>query len=231
MNIDHAVQSIFSFDKPVILSDTCAMLDIFRVQHRVNINISHVVGFNKIIELIKKDSIKSVLSYTVKDEYLKNVECVSVELDKTINKLIQNNERFISILEIMGLSYEFHLSGIENTKLLQTLKRNLEYFIENSIILDKDEGLSGKALQRLEKNEAPSSSNKQEMKDCLIIEHYLGLSEQLRSKNFGKKIFFITSNASDYGGIDNLKAPLDTQFLRWDIAYRNNYNWVVTDLS
>ena len=131
----------------------------------------------------------------------------------------------------MGISYEFHLSGIENTQLLQSIKRILNEFIFNSIILDRDEESANNASLRLENNEAPSSSNKQEMKDCLIIDHYLELSAKLRNNGFNKKIFFITSNTSDYGKINSLKVPLDVQFSELNILYRNNYQWVATDIE
>ena len=132
---------------------------------------------------------------------------------------------------MMGISYEFHLSGIENTQLLQSIKMILNDFILNSIFLNRDGESVNDASLRLEKSEAPSSSNKPEMKDCLIIEHYLKLSKELRNRGFNKKIFFITSNTSDYGKIKSLKSPLDVQFLRLDILYRNNYHWIGTDIE
>lgn len=230
MNIADTTNAIISANKSILLSDTCSLLDVFRAQYRANVNISHVIGFTKILKLMDSGSIKSVISYTVKDEFLNNEALVSVELEKTINKLIQNNERFINILQMMGISYEFHLSGIENTQLVQTIKNGLKKFINNSIILDKNSSAVSNALLRFEKNEAPSSSNKKEMKDCLIIDHYLQLSEQLRKNGFAENIFFITSNSTDYGKINSLKTPIDVQFPKLKILYRNNYHWIVSEL-
>ena len=102
----------------------------------MDVNISHFIGLIKILELMKKGEVKSIISYTVKDEFLKNESSVSVELERNINKLIQKNERFINILEVLGISYEFQLFGIENTQLLKSIKNCLQEFVLESILLE-----------------------------------------------------------------------------------------------
>jgi len=231
MKIAEIVSSLCELNAPVIFSDTCSILDIFRAVHKTNINITHVSGFKRLPGLIEKGKIQSVITYTVKEEFLTNEAGVYVELEKTINKLIQNNEKFISVLQSLGIGYEFHFKGIEDINLPKVLKESLRRFIERSLVLDKDEIVANKAVTRFEKNEPPTSQNKKELKDCLIIEHYLELAQKLRDIGFSNKIFFMTSNSSDYGKIGSLKPPLDSQLSGVKMDYRDNYNWILSELE
>ena len=87
------------------------------------------------------------------------------------------------------------------------------------------------AHNRVIRNQAPSQKGKSESKDCLIIEHYIKLATKLRNQSFDKNIVFISSNTSDFGDVQNLKAPLDTQFKNVSMNYCNNFKWALQELN
>ena len=231
MKLDVLESSLRTKDTPVVFSDTCSLLDILRLPSRTGINISHLNGLCSLIDSIDRGLISSVLIYKVREEFFSNESSVATELERTINKMIQNVEKFVTTLQVLDAGYSFQLSGIDQTNLSYLLKTKLHDFLGKSLLLDKDDIVAHKGLARAEKPEPPASHAKNEFKDCLIIEHVFETAEKLRNAGFDKKIFFVSSNSTDYGKIANLKPPLDQEFSRLNILYINNYNWVISELK
>ena len=61
LNIDDAKNILLENNTPIILIDTCSLMDIIRTCYRDNINISHLVGASEVIERINKNKLSIVL--------------------------------------------------------------------------------------------------------------------------------------------------------------------------
>lgn len=226
-NISQAVDAVISKGKPVLLIDTCSLLDVVRVAYRKNIKHSHLVGAEKLLEKAENNELLLVITDTVEKEFNDNSLDVCIELEKHITKLETENQRLINTIESLNLSYKFNIHNLSGVKLPDTIREILDKILEKALIVDRDLGCSDKAHNRVERNQAPSRRGKSESKDCLIIEHYLMLATELRNANFQEKIIFITSNSNDYGEISSLKPPLDTEFSKVKIEYCNNFSWAL----
>jgi len=223
-NIEAIVQHISENPAPVLLIDTCSLLDIIRVPHRANIHISHLEGAKNLLRVQHH----LVVTKTVEIEYMHHLTPTCIELERYVLKFASNGERIINALESMDLDYQFYISNIEKLDLVQKLKSISDGILNKALIIEKDSQCIDKANTRTELYQAPARRNKSESKDCVIIEHYLKLAKLLQQNTFSKKIVFITSNSNDYGSAPNPKPPLDTEFVAQNVFYCNNFKWALS---
>ncbi len=125
------------------------------------------------------------------------------------------------------MSHEFNIDGLARLKISEYLQNIVKEFHNHALILQRDDECDRKAHDRVECNHAPLTRGKSESKDCLIIEHYLKLVNNLRESSFSKNIVFITSNTTDFGKPQT--PPLDTQFDSNNIIYCNNFQWAIQE--
>lgn len=230
--IEDTSLDILQAKKPVIYLDTCSLVDIIRSPIPNDIHFSHVVGAKDLLNFINQNKIYTVSTITVEIEFTEHQGKESLNLERWLNKLEQNNTSLINSLELMGVSFKFNLKGFSDLKLNHELSSLAKNILNSSFILEKDEECSHKAHTRVEQNLAPSSPGKSESKDCLIIEHFLKLSKKLRDNNFEEKIIFISSNKKDFGKPpDNLNVPLKREFSELDIKYVNNIQWALKEVD
>jgi hypothetical protein len=223
-------QSTISHEaKPVILIDTCSILDIIRLPSRAKINISHLQGFKTILN--KKSQIFTVLTTTIEEELDCHIGHTCTELDRYVNELALNNIALIDVIECLNLSYKFTIDGLADFELSEKLKSTAQQLIHNSIILQRDAECDSKAHDRVALYQAPARRNKSESKDCLIIEHYFKLARSLRDASFSEKIVFVTSNSNDFGSPTKPKPPLSAQFHSYGITYCNNFQWALNEVG
>jgi len=188
-------------------------------------------GAKEIVSKQKQNKISTIITTTIETEYNDHLSSTEKELERYILNLASNNERLINSIESIDLSYEFNVKNIHKTELPTRLKEMAEEIIANSYIIEKDDECIRKADTRVEKYAAPSRRGKSESKDCVIIEHFLKIANELRKLGFQKKFVFITSNSNDYGTAPNLRPPLDIEFQDLHIAYCNTFKWAISQIS
>jgi len=227
--ISLAQSTIIQTDKPVILIDTCALLDIVRVVHRSNINISYLEGAKEIVKKAANKELSIVLTSTVENEFNIHLAQVCTELERHIARLDKENTDLINVIESLGLSYKFSIDGLSGLKVSEKLRSIAQEFHDNALTLEYDDECGKKAHARVARYQAPARRGKSESKDCLIVEHYLKLVKGLREKSFAKNIVFVTSNTTDFGNPQTPQAPLDTQFASNKLKYCNNFKWALQE--
>jgi hypothetical protein len=227
-DISQAVQHIASKAQPLLLIDTCSLIDIVRVPLRGNINHSHIQGAIDIARMGKSGQISLAVTNTIYNEFKTHLAPTCIELERYIQELESKNSSIISAIESVGLSYRFSINGLAKQKLPEKLSELAEDLFSLSFMLKRDTGCGDRAHNRVELVQAPASRGKSESKDCLIIEHYLDLTKKLRATGFDKKIVFVTSNSKDYGTPGVLRAPLDLEFKAARIEYCNNFAWALS---
>lgn len=227
-DISTSVTTLISRRAPVFLIDTCALLDIIRVPSRQSQKMSHLEGAKEILQKMASNSISTIVTTTIEREYSDHISAVSIELERHISKLVASNERLINAMESVNLKYEFNILNMDNIKLSDSLKAIADGLLKDSIIIDRDDECIGNAHTRVERYNAPSQRGKSESKDCVIVEHFLKLSGQLRNSGFTEKMVFITSNSQDYGSAPKFKPPLDQEFDNLNVFYANNFKWALS---
>jgi len=217
---------------PLLLLDTCAILDILRVPFRDHLD-------PKIIEATKMLISRAitppphhlwvVISDLVEMEWQSNWEGVSKELNKDIERCQRHFTRISDVLQnfwstavttghpdLTSFPLETHLGNLGKSVLNVSLK------------IVEDPNCVNRAFQRLKLYQAPASKGKGEMKDCTIVEHYLECCQRLKAVGFSHQVILVSSNVTDYGEPNALRPPLDTQFSQQGIQLVTNLSWAMS---
>jgi len=207
---------------PLLFLDTCAILDLIRFPYRNKQLPNLINATNKLLSKAtpQPPQLWVVIADQVEKEWHDNKKEVSDELKEEIEKCQRELTIFSDILQQTLLT-----TNLTNFSLEDDFVNLSKRVLDVSLKIIEDDGLVNKAWQRVKAGEAPAKKGKQEMKDCVIIEHYLEVCQQLRTTGFSQPVIFVSSNVKDYGEPPNrIRSPLDTQFRTYGIQF-------VTDLD
>ncbi|TGO03379.1 hypothetical protein PN36_07785 [Candidatus Thiomargarita nelsonii] len=163
----------------------------------------------KVNNAIKAKLCTLVAASIVPSEFKTIVQYTEFERVKFLSDLQDSVENFHtacnSVELAVGTMYQFHPSS------LPTILRNIAQFIlDNCIILNNQDNLKLRALDRVVFQKAPARKGGQ-IKDCIIVEEYLELAQQLHSSEFSCPLVFISSNTKDF--------CVDNSFVRLLVRY------------
>ncbi len=222
MAISLLVNRILTQPAPVLFLDTCALLDIIRVPFR-KVSVNLIVATNDIIlkASTNQPNLWIVILELVEKEWRENVGNVSIELEKHIQELHDNLIKFSDTLEKIGTISPFYNADLRSFDIEHKLYCLSEKLLKSSIIMENDDNCKIRAMDRVSIDAAPAGSKhrKNEAKDCMIIEHYLYLCQELRSNTFAEKCLFVSSNTQDYGHPQCLRSPLDVEFANINLIF------------
>ena len=227
-DITAIISVIRSKDNPIILMDTCSIIDIIRVGLRDNIQINHLVGALEVLKKLENDEITVILVEVVAEEIQDHKEHTVAELSTEQKKLKEQVIKLLEVSKTLNIPCDVSYNNANlKISIEDTLSKVIDRLIEQSIIMQEDDECTLDATRRSRANKTPSQKGKGSIKDCLIIEHYLKLVKNLRSINFDKAVIFITSNFKDFGVAPEPKFPLNDEFNSLQIQYCNNFQWAL----
>ncbi|WP_105173089.1 PIN domain-containing protein [Pseudoalteromonas sp. T1lg24] len=222
-------QKIMQEPRPVLLLDTCVLLDLVRTCSREGADVNTIFAAQS---FLNQNSVWMIISEIVQSELLENIETVYTEVEKHLKKLDKNLVQFQNTLSKLPASGTFNYTrkpseyGLHNE--LKLLSEQLQ---QQALVIDLDNECAGRAMGRVVQNIAPSALGKDESKDCTIYEHYLELCRQLRVASFSKDIVFSSSNKSDFGEPNKLRQPIDTELSSLNVKFVNNLSWASSILT
>lgn len=216
-SIDAVVNRILANPKPVILFDTCALLDIVRSAVRDNISPEIISAASK---LSSSDDNWLISSEVVDTEWENNIEIVETDTRNSVKNL---HKRALVFKEALDHStspekwtYPKHFTSYDLERNLKSISNELR---ESLILIESDSTCIQRASNRVIQCIAPASKGKSEFKDCLIVEHYIELGNRLKAGGFSNSIIFISSNKSDFGSPYDIREPIKTEFSNANIEY------------
>lgn len=205
LSVEEICRRICNSLVPILFFDTCIFLDILRSPYRDNINVDAISAALSIIKMSESssNSVWLLTNETVHTEWEENIANVKQELEKEIKILECKRENLVIAANVI-LKID-HAHGQELTSLnlhnhLEILSRNL---LNHCLIVEQEDSHCAKGMQRSIKCLAPAKKGKHEPKDCVIFEAFLDISEGVRKLGYRGKIYFLTSNSSDYGKSNN----------------------------
>jgi hypothetical protein len=214
------VNRILTQPAPVLFLDTCALLDIIRVPFR-EVSVNLIVATNDIILKASTNHLWIVTLALVEKEWRDNAGNVSIELEKHLQKLHDNLVKFSDTLDKIETGTPFYKTDLRRFEIEQKLYHLSEKLLKTAITMENDDNCKIKAMNRVSTDAAPAGSKhgKNEAKDCMIIEHYLCLCQELRNNAFAEKCLFLSSNTQDYGHPQRLRPPLDVEFANLNLNF------------
>ena len=217
VDITSIVNSILADPKPVIMFDTCALLDIIRCGSRDNISPEVITSA---IELVNSSDKWLLACNVVEVEWNNNVSLVEEELVKQVNRTHKSALVFKGALDkTESLEKWVYQKSIVDYGLETELKKISKSLLDKIDIITEDPNCLSKASSRLINNLPPASKGKSEFKDCLIFEHCLEVGVKLKFAGFKNTVIFVSSNKSDFGKPFDSTSSLYSEFQNSKILY------------
>lgn len=178
--------------KSIFFWDTCGILDILNLVVD-STNDSFIQTLKRIIKQIDNGHAVSMSSIIVITEVNDNYPEPYGQADKLINQTIKNYNKIMKYLAGLGMSETSSEISKNSIDFLTTLELTIQNLLNKTYFI-KDDSYLKLARDRVVTKTPPGIKN--EFKDCVIWETCLDISNY---KSNGEKIYFISSNESDFG--------------------------------
>lgn len=228
ISCEKAVARLTAIGAPVLLADTCALLDMVRAPIIEAFSVDDAAAVRHAIGRLEAPtpSLSIVVNEQVVAEFGKH--CSTVEA-QTRDMLAATTNAVSGMLTRMGgLAGAVPLTAIDLAAqgFPQTGLNLVERLLSRAVVLaDADTEKVG-AMHRVSYATPPASRGKASPQDCLITETYLRLALELRAARFDRPIVFFSSNTRDYCGPGRtLLPPLQAEFDASSVSFASR--WVI----
>ena len=228
LSCDDAAARIARTDAPVLLLDTCSILDVVRAPVLGELGVHDIDAVHILIDRATgmRPEIALVITEHVHREFEENVDTVErythSEIEKTSDCFSEMVKR------VRALAPDASIPGavdLVSLGLPERGKRLAETIVETSLVLADHQEEIVKAFDRVRFARPPATKAKQSVKDCLIAESYLRLAATLRQVGFARNMVFTTSNTRDFQqGHPSLHPELRTEFHSVRLEYSPSWS-------
>ena len=224
MAIPEVVKQILPTQSPLLLLDTCSILDILRL-----------TGLYAQPGLFRPqwDGIRKVCELAAGRDASLNIALapqVAVEFDRhypgELGRLAKRAAATLSFLDVVS-----YARGTDSPSSLQDADSWVSPFtglvgqlMDLSLQMEIDQTCKSKGQDRSYEKIAPSAKQPQ-VDDCIIYEHYLACSRQLRASGYKQRILYLTSNTGDYMQGGKPHPPIDQELRELEIDLVLNWAW------
>jgi PIN domain len=211
---------------PVLLIDTCALLDLMRDPRRDTFSSDQVRAAHRLLGKVEERP-RSLWLPIVRQVLLElddNKQPVKIEAENAIKNLQETIERVQGLFAAHGIVTSAISPKLADSQFPETTATVVEKFVSSALHITTPRGAERSAFSRIAQNIAPSKKGKQ-AKDCLVFESYLMVAAHLREGGFGGSIVFLTTNKNDYSHMPNAAVPhpdLANDLAALNISYAAN---------
>ncbi len=215
---------VISLGAPVLMIDTCSLLDIVREPMRQDCKLGNVKAAMAMLLAAETGSKLTVLiAEQVMLELTANLADVKQSAEKAMDQYIAQAQH------IDRVAMEFGAAGSMNTAhLVDHVARSkaiLDRWVAVGINVPASLAVSDKAMHRVRHGIAPSRKGKENGKDCFVIESYLEIATQLNAAGFSERMVFGSSNTNEY--LDRVSgqppSPLDVDLNLQRVGYASTH--------
>lgn len=192
-----SLEEIAQANIPVLLPDTCIILDLLRSPRRENVDGNSILSGKAIRGAIHTSGeVGCVIAQQVRSELNDNLTGVREDTTKALGKLSDEIRRIDEWSKALG-----HESETDVTHFLGRIP--IAESIINDILLSSldfttSDEITGRAFVRVMQDITPSAPGKDSMKDCVVVESYLEIARQLRGFGHNADIVLASSNTKEF---------------------------------
>jgi len=220
-----SVRRVLAANMPVLCVDTCVLLDLIRGPTREQFNDKHAEAALNLLGRVEAASptLTLLIAEQVERELNDNAASVLADSERQIKKVDKMINRFIGAFGAVGISLpaapNFIVPGFP-----AAAHSIVQRFLASALIVREEPVFPERAWVRVQHATAPAARGKQSMKDCVIIETYLHVVQQLRATGFAGKVVFFTTNTKDYaeGATPRLHSDLTADFSRLGLDFETS---------
>lgn len=210
--------ALVAADVPILIPDTCVLLDLVRAPIRDAFSEADGKTALMLLELVEAGRISVAIPDKVRTEYADNVGRVHEKTKDALTKTTDALERMLNRLSSIGGEHTFQAPAV--APFAEQGKTLAERFLAGAVFFDGGDEERLKAVNRMARAIRPAQRGKDSLGDCLITENCLSLTRRLRGAGHAKPILFVSSNVTDYCVTPSkLAPPLDEEFQDADIAF------------
>ncbi len=213
--ISAVVGEILSSPAPVVLWDTCALLDIIRAVYRNDVDTRSVDRAHRLLLRVTANPREawSLASEIVEQEFRRHESIVETRLETLLKALD-------SCASDLRRSGRYTLNYSVTAPIASSLHDLSVDLLSNTEIVALDPVCDRRAAFRMAAVVPPCRSRgSNSSADCRIIEHYLEIAKQLTAAGFPFRVVFVSSNKNDYGEPKNIKYVLGVEFAAAKLEY------------
>lgn len=185
MNYESVLDLVQRRNLPLVVFDSCALLDIPRLKYGSEtlevLNLCYKQGSDKFTYLLPNQVVREI-----------GVNLSQVALT-SCHRLKDSLSLCLAIKLIEKGSLEVRIE-----QQLTTVNDTIMDIVTQSIKLDDSDSFFCRAMNRTINRKKPSHPTRSSYGDCLILESLLDCSTQLRDNGFDKDIMFVTTNPDDF---------------------------------
>lgn len=231
LSIVEAAREITASSAPLLLLDTCALVDVIRAPSRSNNNcIGSAMELAEKVDATPK-RLHLVVAPVIPDEWKEHSTGEKMKLEIHIRRSDESVTALRNACDIAGIravapAAKYSLLGLPD--LLCGIAARL---YDAAIALDLDDSCRTRAATRAVRNLPPSRKGKG-IEDCDIVEHYLALCRELKSLAYAEKVVFVSSNTDDFCERDGIiHTYLLNEFSCVAFTFATNLAWAQSELG
>lgn len=224
-SLSTSVSEILTAPAPVLVVDTCSVLDVTRSLYRPEAP-SRSLGMGKMAVRASAKTppeLHIIVFKEIERELQRNLPGETARLRTQMAKLTAVGD--VSFWTLSAFWWRHCVRRIESN-----LVDFPDTWKDAAHRVSVEAACLQRARARLAAGIKPGKRGSANVGDCLITEHLLELATQLRSAGFTRDILFVSSNAKDYGG-PTPRAPLDLQFLPLAIDFYQDIQGAMAQLG
>ena len=234
VSLADAARIVADAGKPLLVFDTCSLLDIIRlpIRERSGSNAKNTLrAVQSILARAQADppTIALAAPIIVLQEWQEHRERIESELTCHLGQTDTAFEVAAGISELFGSRVQpSRLGPMGIDRSLSNLSAGI---LTHCHILEMDTDAKSRAADRAASGQAPGA--KGVIKDALIYEHTLELFTQLRRQGFQGKLAILTSNTKDFCGKDKVTPaePIRTELSAVSASLVLNWQWALAELT
>ncbi len=231
MNIEEVTDTVLESPRPILLIDTCSILDIARLARSNGADSleRELAAIDHIIDMLNHDTVWMILTDEVKTELARNKEGVFSETKRWTQDLQENLKK---LCRLHGNIQNVVVTDEQLNNVSVGLESRISNVIENALTIAEDQDCFVRGSKR-NNNRIPPGSMGKEHGDCIIYEHYLACAHLLRQRGFERKIIYLTSNTSDYchAKTTTLKEEIAVDLKGLQIDFVTKWQWCLNQIA
>lgn len=209
---------------PILFLDTCVLFDLIRDVTRPDVQTHNLISAITLVTAAENGhTLTVVIASQVLTELENNRHSVEEEARSGLKKFRDQVSRINEVAIQFGAT-----TTIDTTHLKDHVARAsfmLQRLSQVAITALAGPEIERRAMRRVVQALAPSRKGKESAKDCLVIESYFEIADELRAAGFVERIVFISSNTREYleSSTKKLHTQLQADFEKRAIEYAPNY--------
>lgn len=215
-----SLEAIAQANVPVLLPDTCILLDLLRSPRRENVDGNAMLAGQAIRDgVVESGAIGCVVAEQVRNELNENLPTVREDTHSALRNLRDEIARIDKWSEALGQESQTQIGHfLTRVPVAEAVMTDI---LRAAATHATTPDLTYRAMTRVTQRRTPAKLGKDSTKDCVVVESYLEVATSLRNLGHTGDIVFASSNTREFlsGTPRVLNGDIAAEFAALGIQY------------